>query len=1235
MELKIVKTLFFIISVILSLSLNAQSVDGTYSVNDIPTNNSSYSAACNGPSTPLSISLPSGGPWEITSVDVVYDMTAANGAWKSEQRSKIFCQNTSIGESGYSSGSGTSVGTQGYNRTGLTIANGIYPGSSILIFEMQAYRTWAGGGTCNTTYNRIDNNSWTVTINYTTPPTCPDPSTQSASSITSNSADLGWTENGGATLWDLELGVNGFVPTGIPSQTNVTNSYTYTGLSSSTSYDYYVRSNCGGGDYSSWVGPYNFTTTISCPAPSSLSAVNISTSAADLGWTIGGVESQWDIELGQQGFVPTGVPTQLGVTTNPYTYSGLVAGTDYEYYVRAHCGIGDNSFWIGPFAFSTPILTGQVFVSATGGTPSGVYNSIKLAFDAINAGIHTGNITIIVGDADGQTIIETAEAKLNKSGVGGASYSSVNISPGAVGIKIKGAISGSCCITSGVIKLDESENVIIDGRQGGVGTTVDLTIENTNVGSYSSAFIFMAASNNILRYTTLKSAVTGTCCGAGTLGVTDNNIGGGSGSNNNLIEYCNITKSGANVPRRAIFGKGASGRENSNNVIRGCNIFDFEEFGIFLGNSSSSEGYNKDWIIENNSIYQTVESNGMFKNQAGICIGYPYTSGSSGRYERGHFIVRNNTIGGNGAGGDWVWNTTSNYYFFGIFINDGYDASIDHSEIYGNVIHKLDITSGNSSSSSSKPIFGGIVAYNCKVKIGSSGGNIIGSISDLSSIKLSKTASGGYATGIFVSSNSDQKNSINNNTVSGISNTSGTSNLSVFTGIYNASSTTYPEDSIYKNNVSYLTFTNTNYLDGIFAQGFVSKNQVRDFDFNGAASFSELVGISWGGGEIIAGDARGVENNEVILGQNKSGASIATNDVIIGLEIRRGDASVYYNSVLIQGTAGSSDDSYAVELPSSTFTNFTNNLMYNERSGGSGQHYAIYSPHTNSSMWGANNNAYVIGTSANNYIGYWGGDIATLTSWQSASGETNSISDNSNNKPTSVLFPLLGDDSLDVPDPTWLQAGVGTVPSTDIKDLSRDVIPTIGAYEKSVLVSLPVELSDFQGYCDDVIHVSWSTLSESNNSHFIIEVSDDGQYFTEGELVLGKGNSTITNDYSVELENPYEVVYVRLKQVDNNGMYKYSNTRVIECKGNRNENKIFPNPANDQVHITTWNTFKGELSIKIFDCRGRLVKNSVKEVESGFSDFKIDVSDLPEGMYYVSTDNGSKQEINKMQIIHL
>lgn len=89
----------------------------------------------------------------------------------------------------------------------------------------------------------------------------------------------------------------------------------------------------------------------SCPSPSNLSTDSIAVDAAVLSWTENGNALSWDIEFGLSGFVPTGLPSQTGVT-NPYLYGGLTVNTDYDYYVRSVCGI-ENSTWVGPFSFRT------------------------------------------------------------------------------------------------------------------------------------------------------------------------------------------------------------------------------------------------------------------------------------------------------------------------------------------------------------------------------------------------------------------------------------------------------------------------------------------------------------------------------------------------------------------------------------------------------------------------------------------------------------------------------------------------------------------------------------------------------------------------------------------------------------------------------------------------------------------------------------------------------------------
>ena len=118
----------------------------------------------------LSVSIPAGAI--ITSVDVSYNMTAVSSesAWMSEQRSYLECISSGgTKEANISSGSGNSSGTYSYTRTSLNIANGVTGGGNIQ-FRLHTFRTWGGSG-CNTTYNYVNNNTFTITVYYTIPTT--------------------------------------------------------------------------------------------------------------------------------------------------------------------------------------------------------------------------------------------------------------------------------------------------------------------------------------------------------------------------------------------------------------------------------------------------------------------------------------------------------------------------------------------------------------------------------------------------------------------------------------------------------------------------------------------------------------------------------------------------------------------------------------------------------------------------------------------------------------------------------------------------------------------------------------------------------------------------------------------------------------------------------------------------------------------------------------------------------
>src|SRR5690554_7020035 len=90
-------------------------------------------------------------------------------------------------------------------------------------------------------------------------PSCMEVSGLGANGVTSTGAELSWISDG--DLFDVEIVEAGEDPTGVPTDTGVGNPFiTEDPLTPATTYDYYVRQDCGFGDLSAWAGPFTFTT---------------------------------------------------------------------------------------------------------------------------------------------------------------------------------------------------------------------------------------------------------------------------------------------------------------------------------------------------------------------------------------------------------------------------------------------------------------------------------------------------------------------------------------------------------------------------------------------------------------------------------------------------------------------------------------------------------------------------------------------------------------------------------------------------------------------------------------------------------------------------------------------------------------------------------------------------------------------------------------------------------------
>ncbi len=106
------------------------------------------------------------------------------------------------------------------------------------------------------------------------------------------------------------------------------------------------------------IGTFVPASTANCNPPTQGTSFNITDTSVDLIWAAGGNEPLWSIEYGLTGFTQ-GQGATINTANNPYTLTGLTAGTTYDWYIRANCSTGVSSTWAGPFTFTTTNTNGD------------------------------------------------------------------------------------------------------------------------------------------------------------------------------------------------------------------------------------------------------------------------------------------------------------------------------------------------------------------------------------------------------------------------------------------------------------------------------------------------------------------------------------------------------------------------------------------------------------------------------------------------------------------------------------------------------------------------------------------------------------------------------------------------------------------------------------------------------------------------------------------------------------
>ncbi len=201
-------------------------------------------------------------------------------------------------------------------------------------------------------------------------------------------------------------------------------------------------------------------------------------------------------------------------------------------------------------------------------------------------------------------------------------------------------------------------------------------------------------------------------------------------------------------------------------------------------------------------------------------------------------------------------------------------------------------------------------------------------------------------------------------------------------------------------------------------------------------------------------------------------------------------------------------------------------------------------------------------------------------------------------------------------------------PSSDIVPDPWVAVDMASAFESvtgsGTTTVLPVELINFTAVKADLgLELQWQTASELNNEKFEIEMSQNGRRFKKIGEVKGYGTTQTQVDYDFEVkEPPVGLSYYRLKQIDFDGQFEYSDIVSAQFEKGEPIAKIYPNPSRTGlVNLEVSAEESKVIPITVFDVSGRLITDQFRQIEKGNNQLSFDFSSLEAGVYLIKIGN--------------
>ena len=229
---------------------------------------------------------------------------------------------------------------------------------------------------------------------------------------------------------------------------------------------------------------------------------------------------------------------------------------------------------------------------------------------------------------------------------------------------------------------------------------------------------------------------------------------------------------------------------------------------------------------------------------------------------------------------------------------------------------------------------------------------------------------------------------------------------------------------------------------------------------------------------------------------------------------------------------------------------------------------------------------------------------------------------------------LYGTTTLSGATTIWERIGTTTIalsPSVSMRLRASDNKMALGTHGNGLFMLsfpsavVPLDLLSFQAAKNEEnVQLKWFSANETGFSHYNVQKSDDGKYFSLLTTVKATGSGT----YQTIDDKPFAGQnYYRLEMVDVDGKRRFSKVINVTFDTKVNLVSVYPNPAKTST-VTLDLTLNNEsdLVFEWTDIAGRTRLRSQQKVAQGNSQISVDVSVLESGLYFITTKNVANNE---------